>query len=175
MPFIKKPFLEVNPYYTDTASTATKTALANPQVVANFGDLNSKIAGAYTLHFDGFRKGGGLGAGDYDMPMNPSLAGTDDGSTGDRTSLNDCVIASANGKVTLAQFSFRDCDATVTCYIRKNGVKTTLGTVTSTTKVGSFTPSNYTFLAGDKIILGFTVSTFGNYTTCTSRTYIRQA
>ena len=174
MPFIKKPFLEVNPYYTDTASTATKIALANPQVLSNFGDVDSKIAGAFTLSFKFTRNGflsGNYSGGQVDLPYS---SWTEDGATLSQTGRGVRVTTNCRLSAITFQFDPSAMAGDVTAYVRKNGTKTDLGTVTSATKWATFTPSNYTCAVGDEILFGFFSSTNGSYGYPTATAIIRQ-
>jgi hypothetical protein len=142
----------------------------------NRQSVNTAIANQFTLGPFGFeRKGGALGAGDYDLPWTAVFLANDDLTTGDLTSQRAGLSVPFPCRITGLGIQFKDMDATVTVYMRKNGVKTTIGTVSiAEGRRKSFTPTGITCAVADDVLFGFTVTTYGNYTIAKAGAFIRQ-
>ena len=147
---------------------------ANDQaLVLNTAGTNIEWKTTFILNYRFSRTGwlaGNYGGGDVDLPY---AMWTEDAATANHAGRG--VRATVAGRITAVTFQFDPSymGTDVTAYIKKNGTKTNLGTVTSSLKYATFNPTNYTFEANDEILFGFTGTSGQSYGYPTATAIIR--
>lgn len=180
------PFFTLSTYETQTDTRYSYTALFQELSVqgqnlenACTGEIKSKTMtisadtlAFFTLNFKFSREGfdGTYAGGDCDFPYS---AFAEDGTT---LSLPDYgVVTPVPSQISAVQFQFQLMAGDATCYIKINGDKTILGTITSIEKQKFFyfLPDGIELSANDEVLFGFNGTGNGSYTGLTATAYIR--
>lgn len=143
-------------------------------LVQNYWD-NSNTLGSqsnFTLNFKFTRIGfpaGQYSGGQCDLPYTEF---TEDSAT--LSHIGKGVRGTVNCRITAVTLQFDQMAGNATAYIKKNGVVTDLGIVTSGTNWATFVPVGYTVNAGDEVLAGFYSASTGSFTYPTATVFIRE-